>query len=33
VNLPTITAVKTGLANSGAGRFFGAPPEMIGWQK
>lgn len=33
VNLPTITAVKTGLANSGAGRFFSAPPEMIGWQK
>jgi len=33
VNLPAIVAVKTGLANSGAGRFFTAKPEMIGWQK
>jgi ABC-type oligopeptide transport system substrate-binding subunit len=33
VNLPTIAAVKMGLANVGAGRFFSAPPEMIGWQK
>jgi len=33
VNLPTIVAVKDGLANYGAGRFFTAPPEMIGWQK
>ena len=33
VNLPAIVAVKTGLANYGAGRFFIATPEMIGWQK
>jgi peptide/nickel transport system substrate-binding protein len=33
VNLPAITAVKTGLANFGAGRFFTATPEQIGWQK
>ncbi len=33
VNLPAIIAVKTGLANYGAGRFFTATPEMIGWQK
>ncbi|MGI8815373.1 MAG: ABC transporter family substrate-binding protein [Pseudonocardia sp.] len=33
VNLPTITAVKTGLANTGAGRFFTVNPEMVGWQK
>ncbi|MDQ2706677.1 MAG: ABC transporter family substrate-binding protein [Actinomycetota bacterium] len=33
VNLPTITAVKVGLANYGAGRFFTANPEDIGWQK
>jgi peptide/nickel transport system substrate-binding protein len=32
VNLPTIVAVKTGLANYGAGRFFVATPEMVGWQ-
>jgi len=33
VNVPAIVAVKTGLANYGAGRFFTATPEMIGWQK
>jgi peptide/nickel transport system substrate-binding protein len=33
VNLPTIVAVKTGLANYGAGRFFSPTPEMIGWQR
>ena len=33
VNLPAMVAVKTGLANYGAGRFFVATPEMIGWQK
>ena len=33
VNLPAIVAVKTGLANYGAGRFFTATPEMIGWQR
>ena len=33
VNLPTIVAVKAGLANYGAGRFYTASPEMIGWQK
>jgi peptide/nickel transport system substrate-binding protein len=33
VNPPAIVAVKTGLANYGAGRFFTATPEMIGWQK
>jgi peptide/nickel transport system substrate-binding protein len=33
VNPPAIVAVKTGLANYGAGRFFVATPEMIGWQK
>jgi len=32
-NLPTIVAVKTGLANYGAGRFYTATPEMIGWQR
>jgi len=33
VNPPVIVAVKAGLANYGAGRFFTATPEMIGWQK
>jgi peptide/nickel transport system substrate-binding protein len=33
VNLPTIVAVKAGLANYGAGRFFVATPELVGWQK
>jgi peptide/nickel transport system substrate-binding protein len=33
VNLPAIIAVKTGLANYGAGRFFTATPEIIGWQR
>jgi peptide/nickel transport system substrate-binding protein len=33
VNLPAIVAVKTGLANYGAGRFYTATPEMIGWQR
>lgn len=33
VNPPAMVAVKTGLANYGAGRFFVATPEMIGWQK
>jgi peptide/nickel transport system substrate-binding protein len=33
VNLPAIIAVKTGLANYGAGRFFTPTPEMIGWQR
>jgi peptide/nickel transport system substrate-binding protein len=33
VNPPAIIAVKTGLANYGAGRFFTATPEMIGWQQ
>ena len=33
VNLPAMVAVKTGLANYGAGRFFVSTPEMIGWQK
>jgi peptide/nickel transport system substrate-binding protein len=33
VNLPAMVAVKTGLANYGAGRFFVATPEMIGWQQ
>jgi peptide/nickel transport system substrate-binding protein len=33
VNVPAILAVKTGLANYGAGRFFTPTPEMIGWQK
>jgi peptide/nickel transport system substrate-binding protein len=30
---PDIVAVKKGLANDGAGRFFTVTPEMIGWQK
>lgn len=30
---PVIVAVKQGLANFGAGRFFVATPETIGWQK
>lgn len=33
VNLPAITAVKNGLVNSGAVRFFTTTPENIGWQK
>jgi peptide/nickel transport system substrate-binding protein len=33
VNVPAILAVKAGLANYGAGRFFTSTPEMIGWQK
>ena len=33
VNVPAIVAVKAGLANYGAGRFFVPTPEMIGWQK
>jgi peptide/nickel transport system substrate-binding protein len=33
INRPAITAVKHGLANYGAGRFFVATPETIGWQK
>lgn len=33
VNPPVIVAVKAGLANYGAGRFFTATPEIIGWQK
>ena len=33
VNVPAILAVKAGLANYGAGRFFVSTPEMIGWQK
>jgi peptide/nickel transport system substrate-binding protein len=33
VVLPDIVAVKHGLANYGAGRFFDALPETIGWQK
>ncbi|HEY2203276.1 MAG TPA: ABC transporter family substrate-binding protein [Pseudonocardia sp.] len=33
VNLPTITAVKTGLANVGATRFYTPLPEDVGWQK
>jgi peptide/nickel transport system substrate-binding protein len=33
VNLPAIVAVKTGLANYGAGRFFTPTPETIGWQQ
>jgi glutathione transport system substrate-binding protein len=33
INRPTIVAVKQGLANYGAGRFFVATPETIGWQK
>jgi peptide/nickel transport system substrate-binding protein len=33
VNLVGIYAVRTGLANSGAVRFFSTPPENIGWQK
>ena len=33
VNVPAILAVKAGLANYGAGRFFTPTPEMIGWQK
>jgi peptide/nickel transport system substrate-binding protein len=30
---PAVVAVKQGLANYGAGRFFSATPENIGWQK
>jgi peptide/nickel transport system substrate-binding protein len=33
INRPAIVAVKQGLANYGAGRFFDATPETIGWQK
>lgn len=33
VNLPAIYAVKQGLANYGAGRFYVPTPENIGWQK
>ena len=33
MNVPAIVAVKAGLANYGAGRFFTPTPEMIGWQK
>ena len=33
VNLPAIIAVKNGLANYGAGRFFIPTPETVGWQK
>jgi peptide/nickel transport system substrate-binding protein len=33
VNLPAIDAVKKGLANVGASRYFTALPEDIGWQK
>ena len=33
INRPAIVAVKQGLANFGAGRFFVATPETIGWQK
>ncbi|MFC4949360.1 ABC transporter family substrate-binding protein [Pseudonocardia sp. GCM10023141] len=33
VNLVAIYAVKNGLANYGAGRYFTTPPENIGWQK
>jgi peptide/nickel transport system substrate-binding protein len=33
VNLPAIQAVKVGLANAGAVRFFTTTPENIGWQK
>lgn len=33
VALPQIVAVKNGLANYGAVRFFTTSPENIGWQK
>jgi peptide/nickel transport system substrate-binding protein len=33
VESPDIIAVKKGLANYGAGRFFVPTPEIIGWQK
>lgn len=33
INRPFIIAVKQGLANYGAGRYFLATPETIGWQK
>jgi len=33
INRPAIVAVKQGLANYGAARFFVATPETIGWQK
>jgi peptide/nickel transport system substrate-binding protein len=33
ISRPAIVAVKRGLANYGAGRFFVATPETIGWQK
>lgn len=32
-NGPTIVAVKQGLANVGAGLFFSALPQNVGWQK
>jgi peptide/nickel transport system substrate-binding protein len=31
--LPSIIAVKRGLANYGSGRFFTTPPDNTGWQK
>lgn len=33
ISRPAIVATKQGLANYGAGRFFVATPETIGWQK
>jgi peptide/nickel transport system substrate-binding protein len=33
LTLPSIIAVKHGLANYGSGRFFSTTPENIGWQK
>jgi len=33
INRPNIVAVKQGLANYGAGRFFVPTPETVGWQK
>ncbi|QUQ68278.1 ABC transporter family substrate-binding protein [Kutzneria sp. CA-103260] len=33
INPPDIAAVKAGLANYGADRYFDALPETIGWQK
>ncbi|MDQ4009876.1 MAG: ABC transporter family substrate-binding protein [Actinomycetota bacterium] len=33
ISRPAIVATKQGLANFGAGRFFVATPETIGWQK
>ena len=32
-NGPTMVAVKSGLANYGAGLFYVGPVEDIGWQK